>query len=247
MPTIPLNDFLEFVRTREGKKNFTLTQHKEFTVRVVDDGLEFINSKKNLKKQRRTRVQRVLDKFNETGSFADKDYRGTSFHRTYQLPLIRLYLQSLGPAADEAGSNDDPAYSASAGDHREQAWQLIKKRRGKQQFRDALLQRYEKRCLVTGCEVVAVLEAAHIDPYRDEGHNHPGNGLLLRADVHTLFDLDLLGIEPSSLRVELHPDIAKEYKKLVLKTLGVFGERRPLQEALKRRYQLFQKRKQWPA
>jgi hypothetical protein len=156
-------------------------------------------------------------------------------------------VKRLGPADKEAESNDDSTYVAPDGDRREIAWQQIKKRRGQQQFRDALLQMYKKRCLVTGCEVVAVLEAAHIDPYRGQDNNHPQNGLLLRADIHTLFDLDLLGIEPNSLGVELHPDIAKEYGNRVGKTLACGGKRRPSTKALKRRYQLFQKRKQWPA
>jgi hypothetical protein len=51
-----------------------------------------------------------------------------------------------------------------------------------------------------------VVEAAHIKPYRGAADNHPANGLLLRADLHTLFDLDLIGIEPGTLTVRVHPD-----------------------------------------
>jgi hypothetical protein len=153
--------------------------------------------------------------------------------------------ERLGPAADEAEPGSDSVYVASNGDRRDLAWQQIKKRRGRPQFRDALLERYEGRCVVTGCAVASVLEAAHIDPYRGEGSNHPGNGLLLRADIHTLFDLDLLGIKPDSLQIELHPDITEAYRGLVGRTLCCVADRRPLQEALKRRYALFQKRKQW--
>ncbi len=58
--------------------------------------------------------------------------------------------------------------------------------------------RYEHRCVVTGCTVIAVLEAAHIRPYRRPEDNDVKNGLLLRADIHTLFDLNLLGIEPGT-------------------------------------------------
>jgi predicted restriction endonuclease len=154
--------------------------------------------------------------------------------------------QRLGPASDEADLGIDSAYVATGQDRREMAWQLIKKRRGQPEFRNALLQRYEGHCLVTGCKVADILEAAHIDPYRGEGSNHPGNGLLLRADIHTLFDLDLLGIEPDSLEVEVHPGIAKEYGKLAGNTLCCVPNRRPSKEALKRRYQLFQKQQQEP-
>ncbi len=52
--------------------------------------------------------------------------------------------------------------------------------------------------------------AAHIKAYRGEQDNHPDNGLLLRSDIHTLFDVDLHGIEPEHLQVENHPGIAIE-------------------------------------
>ena len=54
-----------------------------------------------------------------------------------------------------------------------------------------------------GCDVVAVLKATHIMPYRGEETNHPSNGLLLRADLHTLFDVGLLTIDPKTMTVRL--------------------------------------------
>src|SRR5208283_1458549 len=111
---------------------------------------------------------------------------------------------------------------------------------GQQGFRNALRKRYGNRCLVTGCKALAVLEAAHIKPYQCEGDNHPENGLLLRADIHTLFDLDLLGIEPDGLRIQLHPSLAAEYAKLGRKELACKPKVRPSKEALAVRYKLFQ-------
>jgi HNH endonuclease len=115
----------------------------------------------------------------------------------------------------------------------------IRERRGQRQFRDALRECYGDRCLVTGCEVLAVLEAAHIKPSRGLDDNQVENGLLLRADVHTLFDLDLLGIEPNSLRVKLHPDVVKEYGRLAGARLGCTGSCRPSEIALTLRYKRF--------
>lgn len=46
------------------------------------------------------------------------------------------------------------------------------------------------------CSLTPVLGAAHIAPYRGELTNKPRNGLLLRADLHTLFDLQLLTVLP---------------------------------------------------
>ena len=76
-------------------------------------------------------------------------------------------------------------------------YRAIKSRRGQTEFRRALLATFNKSCCITKCEVMAVLEAAHIIPHTEETNYSITNGLLLRADVHTLFDLNLIGIDES--------------------------------------------------
>ena len=76
----------------------------------------------------------------------------------------------------------------------------IASRRGQQDFRKRLLDTY-KHCLVTGSDIEEVLEAAHIQPYHQEGTFGLPNGLLLRADIHTLFDLGLLSIDSITMTV----------------------------------------------
>jgi predicted restriction endonuclease len=71
-------------------------------------------------------------------------------------------------------------------------------RRGQKDFRAALLEAYGRRCAITGCAVEDVLEAAHITPYRGSLTNHVSNGLLLRTDLHTLFDCGLLAVDPET-------------------------------------------------
>jgi HNH endonuclease len=88
-------------------------------------------------------------------------------------------------------------------------------RPGQAEFREALRQRYGDRCMVSDCPLMGVVEAAHIVPYSMAVDHHPANGLLLRADIHILFDLHLLGIEPESLAVSLH-DEAKEAEYIKL-------------------------------
>lgn len=129
------------------------------------------------------------------------------------------------------------------GDYRAVIERQIRERRGQTQFRNRLIKRYGKRCLVTGCTAQAVLEAAHINPYRGEKDNHVDNGLLLRSDIHTLFDLNLLGIEPVHLRVQLHPSLAKEYAQIAGAEIRVAPALRPSQAALSLRYIQFQRRK----
>lgn len=89
-------------------------------------------------------------------------------------------------------------------------------RRGQASFRRGLMRVYDSRCAVTGTALDAVLEAAHIEPHRVRGRNAVDNGLVLRADIHILFDVGLLRVHPDSL--EIHVDsrvqLGSEYAKL---------------------------------
>ncbi len=85
--------------------------------------------------------------------------------------------------------------------------------------------------------MIDVLEAAHVSAYRGAHSHHPQNGLLLRGDLHTLFDLGLLAID-ADYRVALAPRIgaselyrALAGRKIHLPDLEVD---RPSLEALRR-------------
>ena len=52
--------------------------------------------------------------------------------------------------------------------------------------------------MISGCDVEAILDAAHVVPYKGPMTNHSTNGLLLRTDLHSLFDLGLLAIDADS-------------------------------------------------
>lgn len=98
-------------------------------------------------------------------------------------------------------------------DARERVEQTIIQRRGQRDFRASLIAAYEKKCTITGCSILDILEAAHITPYRGEHTNKTSNGLLLRSDLHTLFDCHLLAIDPKTMNVLLAPHIKNsEYK-----------------------------------
>lgn len=88
-------------------------------------------------------------------------------------------------------------------DHDSRVWAMtaISQRQGQPLFRMKLLEAYEGRCAVTGSNAVRVLEAAHILPYRGEHTNRVDNGLLLRSDIHTLFDVGLVWFEDLRLLV----------------------------------------------
>jgi putative restriction endonuclease len=97
--------------------------------------------------------------------------------------------------------------------------------------------------MMTGCALADVLEAAHIWPYRGEADNHPENGLLLRADLHTLFDLDLIAVNPETLAIEVAPTLMQieTYAGLQGRPLGTAPGARPALEPLRSRWTVFRK------
>ena len=81
--------------------------------------------------------------------------------------------------------------------------QPIMRRRGQQKFRKKLMAAYGYRCAISRCAVADVLEAAHVKPHANFGKYELSNGILMRSDLHTLFDLNLLEIEPATLKIVL--------------------------------------------
>lgn len=90
---------------------------------------------------------------------------------------------------------------------KEKVSKLISKRRGQKKFRENLLSAYNNKCTISGCEVQEILEAAHIIPYQGEETNAVVNGLLLRSDLHTMFDLALITINAEDYKIKVSPVI----------------------------------------
>jgi 5-methylcytosine-specific restriction protein A len=112
------------------------------------------------------------------------------------------------PISTVEGSAFDVASAVNAEDARERLRRAIAVRRGQPRFRRELLKAYGGRCAVSNCDVAETLEAAHILPYRGQHTHHVQNGLLLRADLHTLFDLGLLGIATETWTVLVQPRLS---------------------------------------
>jgi predicted restriction endonuclease len=65
---------------------------------------------------------------------------------------------------------------------------LVTPRLGQGAFRVAVTEAYGRRCAVTGGKVLPALDAAHIRPYSEGGYHTKSNGILLRKDIHSVFD-----------------------------------------------------------
>jgi hypothetical protein len=158
-------------------------------------------------------------------------------------PLFLSFVQYLAVEGDDAESANQSGllqYSPSIVDKRNRVLRPIKERRGQSKFRKKLIRRYGSNCMISGCVLLDVVEAAHIWPYRGQDDNHPDNGLLLRADLHTLFDLNLLGICPETLCVSIAEE-AKQggYAEFDKRKLKVVTTRKPSRQALSERWKVF--------
>jgi putative restriction endonuclease len=83
-------------------------------------------------------------------------------------------------------------------------------RLGQQAFKAKVLDAYRQRCAITGSKIWPVLEAAHIRPVTRGGEHRLDNGLLLRSDVHTLFDRGYLGVDPG-YRLRVSPRLRQDF------------------------------------
>lgn len=118
--------------------------------------------------------------------------------------IERLYT-SWSPSTETF--RPEPASGAEERQARERIKAHINRRRGRPKFRQDLLDAYGRRCAISGCDAEAALEAAHIRTYKGSDVNHMRNGILLRADVHTLFDLGLICARTSTWKVVIAPEL----------------------------------------
>jgi putative restriction endonuclease len=87
---------------------------------------------------------------------------------------------------------------------------LGNRRLGQGAFRALVVEAYERRCAITGERTLPTLEAAHIRPVQSQGTHCIQNGVLLRSDLHRLFDSGLVSISPD-LRVRVSSQIRERY------------------------------------
>ena len=83
-------------------------------------------------------------------------------------------------------------------------------RLGQGAFRVQVTDTYTRRCAISGEKTLPALEAAHVKPYASNGPHHIQNGLLLRADIHKLYDSGYLTVTPD-YRVEVSGRIKTEF------------------------------------
>jgi putative restriction endonuclease len=97
--------------------------------------------------------------------------------------------------------NENPRYGSP---------QTIEPRLGQGSFRVLTTEAYHRRCAITGEKTLPVLDAAHIKPYSEQGPHKVSNGLLLRKDIHTLFDRGYITID-DKYNIEVSSRLKEDY------------------------------------
>ncbi len=87
---------------------------------------------------------------------------------------------------------------------------LVSARLGQGAFRILVADAYKRRCAITGEKALPVLQAAHIKPFNEQGPNRVDNGLLLRSDLHILFDRGYITVTPK-YKIEVSRRIKEEF------------------------------------
>ncbi|MFJ6935917.1 HNH endonuclease [Streptomyces sp. NPDC101132] len=125
------------------------------------------------------------------------------------LALAPVEAADLAPAEEPAAGGGDSEPSGSrrriAGGHRTAT---VRTRVGQAPFRKQLLKDHGQVCAFTGPTPAAALQAAHLYSYADESEHHDWGGLLLRNDIHSLFDRGQITVKPDTGLIDVADELA---------------------------------------
>lgn len=139
-------------------------------------------------------------------------------------------------ALDRALTEDRDAVLAA---EHERKTTTVKARPEQQKFREEAMHRHAGRCVITGFKVSTVLEAAHVIPHTgNPAFEVPGNSLILRRDIHALFDARMIAINPKTGMLMVSAELkTTAYRKLKGKSI----DHKLASESLSYQYAQFKK------
>jgi hypothetical protein len=144
----------------------------------------------------------------------DTDFEGAKYScDTILPPLSRLQRQSLVwvESPPEPVNKEVIVDLGSLLDERQRTNVVRVRRKNQEKFRNMLIEAFFGKCAITQCDVEGALDAAHIFPYRGPQTDWVWNGILLRLDLHRLFDSYLLTIDPLEGQVYVSPSLMNSY------------------------------------
>lgn len=130
-----------------------------------------------------------------------KGYESDSLEGAKLLDAVRERMHGVAETDELLDPTDDP----------QRPLRIIRGRLGQGAFRSLVTDAYTRRCAISGERTLPALEAAHIKPYAESGPNRTENGLLLRSDLHRLFDAGYVTVTPER-RIEVSGRIREEFE-----------------------------------
>lgn len=190
----------------------SFVQKKKYKILEVSDPYIYIKKegKGNDVSLSRKNIQTAFNKLESKGKIRNGELLGSVARESALLFLHPLLTYDEKRKQINFNNNievKDIFTNEAEDDNDEKALRLIRKRRNQSKFRRNLIKLYDGKCCLSKCDVATLLEAAHISFHAKSGINESTNGLLLRADLHILFDENLLAISPISLIAFLHPKL----------------------------------------
>lgn len=159
--------------------------------------------------------------------YSTEDEIGERLWNQVELLLQKYLINEEQPISDSFIANEPfPGYRNAI---------LSKVRIGQGAFRVLITDAYSRKCSVTGEKTLPVLESAHIQSFAHQGPHAVSNGILLRSDIHKLFDSGYLTIT-TDFKIEVSNRIKEEflngkeyyqYHGKALGTLPVIETQRP--------------------
>jgi predicted restriction endonuclease len=134
---------------------------------------------------------------------------------------------------------DSPEAEAEQAVERQRKLAQVLARPQQAKFRREVFMLWGARCLITKCETLSALEAAHIHRVSDGGSDDPWNGIPLRADIHRLFDANLITLSSEGWIVTVTDGEPSHYRKFhgrsLAKRIGKSGRAPDLAAMLRER------------
>jgi hypothetical protein len=124
--------------------------------------------------------------------------------------VVAAKLTPVLPPVSDMGGGENSAATGKEADRAVGDSDLLSRRLLRNSFREAVLDAYHSTCAITGTRTRLLLQAAHIRPVIFGGENRLENALLLRADVHVLFDRGYLAVDPA-YRLHVSPRLRDEF------------------------------------
>jgi len=173
-------------------------------------------------------VQDVLEYYSNSKNH-DKAVKNALKENRVEPPILfekeREKRLNLWRICENNGVDGDYNADAKNEVERQQRLGQIASRPGQTKFSCQVRQNYGNKCAVTGCCTHAALEAAHIAVSNLKDDNDLSNGILLRGDIHALFDACLITLTPDGTGIEISPKL-KDRTYAFLRAVKIAGPRR---------------------